>query len=275
MQVLENPAKQVLRRGTESFPPLQGHYRRAHCADGTDAERRAVHMNPGDLKLLELLTVDDAAGTLHFAHRRMLLFDADAMGMLRKELIETLGLDRVRRILTRFGYACGYRDALTSREVGDWPSLAEWWAAGPRLHTLEGVVTVRVLRAQMDQATGRFDVEAKWHNSYEAEQHRTHIGPSDAPVCWTLTGYASGHSTAVFGREVFCYEPECVGKGDGHCRVIGQAADTADPKVRALQDDYRVENIGAELGRVLEALDQQAKALAQQQAKVSALESQL
>ena len=78
MQVLENPAKQVLRRGTESFPPLQGHYRRAHCADGTDAERRAVHMNPGDLKLLELLTVDDAAGTLHFAHRRMLLFDADA-----------------------------------------------------------------------------------------------------------------------------------------------------------------------------------------------------
>ena len=45
-------------------------------------------MNPGDLKLLELLTVDDAAGTLHFAHRRMLLFDADAMGLLRKELID-------------------------------------------------------------------------------------------------------------------------------------------------------------------------------------------
>ena len=65
-------------------------------------------MNPGDLKLLELLPVDDAAGTLHFAHRRMLLFDADAMGLLRKELIETLGLARARRILIRFGYACGY-----------------------------------------------------------------------------------------------------------------------------------------------------------------------
>jgi two-component system, NtrC family, response regulator HydG len=92
-------------------------------------------MNPGDFKLLELLTVDDAAGTLHFAHRRMLLFDADAMGLLRKELIETLGLERARRILTRFGYACGYRDALTSREVVNWSNLAEWWAAGPRLHT--------------------------------------------------------------------------------------------------------------------------------------------
>lgn len=232
-------------------------------------------MNPAHLKLLDLLTVDDAAGTLHFAHRRLLLFDADAMGLLRKELIETLGLERARRILTRFGYACGYRDALTSREVGDWPSLTAWWAAGPRLHTLEGVVTVRVLHAQIDQATGKFDVEAEWHNSYEAEQHRTHIGLSEAPVCWTLTGYASGHSTAVFGREVFCYEPECVGKGDTHCRVIGQTADATDPTGRALQDDYRVENVEAELGRMLEALDQHAKALAQQQAKVSVLEAQL
>jgi DNA-binding NtrC family response regulator len=232
-------------------------------------------MHPGDFKLLELLTVDDAAGTLHFAHRRMLLFDADAMGLLRKELIETLGLARARRILTRFGYACGYRDALTSREVVDWSNLAEWWAAGPRLHTLEGVVGVHVLRAEIDQAQNIFNVEAEWHNSYEAEQHRTHIGVSDTPVCWTLTGYASGHSTAVFGREVFCYEQACVGKGDACCRVIARAADTADPQVQALKADYHVENVEAELGRVLEALEQHAKALARQQAKVSALESQL
>ena len=117
-------------------------------------------MHPAHLKLLELLTVDEAAGTLHFAHRRLLLFDADAMGLLRKELIETLGLERARRILTRFGYACGYRDALTSREVVDWTNLVEWWAAGPRLYTLEGVVRVHVLHAQIDQDSGRFDVEA-------------------------------------------------------------------------------------------------------------------
>jgi DNA-binding NtrC family response regulator len=232
-------------------------------------------MNPTNLKLLELLTVDDAAGTLHFAHRRMLLFDADAMGLLRKELVETLGLQRARRILIRFGYACGYRDALTSKEVVDWSNLAEWWAAGPRLHTLEGVVRVHVRRVEIDKVHNTFDVEAEWHNSYEAEQHRTHIGVSDTPVCWTLTGYASGHSTAVFGQEVFCYEQECVGKGDACCRVIARAADAANPQVQALRADYRVENVEAELGRVLEALEQQAKALAQQQAKVSSLESQL
>src|SRR5262249_41236729 len=40
-------------------------------------------------------------------------------------------------------------------------------------------------------------VEGEWANSYEAQQHRQHIEPiSDYPVCWTLTGYASGYSSA-------------------------------------------------------------------------------
>jgi two-component system, NtrC family, response regulator HydG len=232
-------------------------------------------MNPSELKLLELLTVDEAAGTIQFKHRRMLLFDADAMGLVRKELMETLGPERARRILIRFGYACGYRDALTSRELSDWPSVAEWWAAGPRLHTLEGAAYAHVLRSRIDTASGLFDVEAEWRHSYEAEQHHTHVGLSDAPVCWTLTGYASGHSTAVFGREVFYYEQECVGKGDARCLVIGRAADEADPAVWALKADYRVENVEVELGRLLEALDRQTKALERQQAEVSALESQI
>jgi Activator of aromatic catabolism len=52
-------------------------------------------MNPSELKLLELLTVDEAAGTIQCKHRRMLLVDADAMGLLRKEVMETLGPERV------------------------------------------------------------------------------------------------------------------------------------------------------------------------------------
>ena len=54
-------------------------------------------MHPKDLKWFDLLNVDEAAGTIHFQHRRLLLFDADAMGLLRKQLIETLGLERARR----------------------------------------------------------------------------------------------------------------------------------------------------------------------------------
>jgi hypothetical protein len=49
-----------------------------------------------------------------------------------------------------------------------WKSDADWWAAGPRLHTLEGIMQVRVLRSEVDKGKGIFDVEAEWLHSYEA-----------------------------------------------------------------------------------------------------------
>src|SRR5262249_13530920 len=51
--------------------------------------------------LLDLLKFDEAAGTIRWKHRRMLLFDADAMGLLRRELVDALGLAAARRIRTR------------------------------------------------------------------------------------------------------------------------------------------------------------------------------
>jgi len=133
-------------------------------------------MKPEELKLFEFLECDERLGTIRFKNRRMLTFEADALGLLRKELIEGLGVDRARRLLTRFGYACGYRDALTSKELFSWESDEAWLAAGPRLHTLEGIVHVRPVRLNIDKSRGVFDVEVEWLNSYEAEQHLSHIG---------------------------------------------------------------------------------------------------
>lgn len=232
-------------------------------------------MNPSELSLFDLLKVDDAAGTIHFEHRRMLLLDADAMGLLRKELIETVGIDRARRILMRLGYACGYRDALTTKEWQSAEKVAAWWAIGPRLHALEGIVRVETLRSHIDKAGGVFDVEAVWRNSYEAEQHRTHLGVADSPVCWMLVGYASGHSSAVFDQDVVYYETECVGKGDARCVVVGRAADESDEQIHTIKSHYERENVHAELGQLLAALDQHEKDLNRQQARVSVLESQL
>src|SRR5262245_4103981 len=230
-------------------------------------------MNPGELTLLELLKADEESGVIRFKHRRMLIFDADAMGLLRQELVETLGLERARRLLTRFGYACGYRDALTSKELFDWQSDADWLAVGPRLHTLEGIVQVRVLRAHMDRAAGVFEAEAEWLHSYEAEQHLKHIGPSDSPVCWTLTGYGSGHASAVFGSEVCCVEQECVGKGDARCLIESRASTDLPEQMRPLVDDQRPDNIDAEFQRLLTDLEQREKALAVQEERATALES--
>ncbi|HKP11042.1 MAG TPA: XylR N-terminal domain-containing protein, partial [Blastocatellia bacterium] len=54
-------------------------------------------MKPEDLKLVELLQIDEEAGAIHFKNRRMLIFDADAMGLLRHELIEGLGVAAARK----------------------------------------------------------------------------------------------------------------------------------------------------------------------------------
>ena len=226
--------------------------------------------------LLDLLRFDGAEGTIRWKHRRMLLFDADAMGLLRRELVDALGLAAARRILTRFGYACGYRDALTSKELFPWKHQEELWELGPWLHAQEGIAHCRPLHSRIDAANNIFEVEGEWANSYEAQQHRQHIELiSDYPVCWTLTGYASGHSSAIFGREVFYYEKECLGKGDKRCFVVGNLADDKTEEVRNLKALYKVENIEIELSHLVKSLERNARELQSEREKVGSLEIQL
>jgi hypothetical protein len=48
-------------------------------------------MNSSEFKLLELLKADEESGVIRFKHRRMLIFDADALGLLRS-LKQQLGI---------------------------------------------------------------------------------------------------------------------------------------------------------------------------------------
>jgi hypothetical protein len=106
--------------------------------------------------------------------------------LLRKELIQTLGVTAARVVLTRFGYAHGWRVAETLRMGFPWDNEDEWRAAGARLHTIQGLVRAEVTRASVSTAAA----EGIWHDSYEAEQHLLHLGRADEPVCWTLVGFA-------------------------------------------------------------------------------------
>jgi two-component system, NtrC family, response regulator HydG len=177
-------------------------------------------MRLADLNLRELLHSDPDGGVLRFANERVLLLDAVAMGVLRKELIETLGAAGARALLTRFGYAHGWRTADTLRHALPWESEEEWQRAGARLHTLQGLV-----RAEAPSEPGpppRPIGDSIWKDSYEAEQHLLHIGRADEPVCWTLTGFASGYLSRAYQRDIYCIEERCRGKGDAVCRLIGR-----------------------------------------------------
>src|SRR5512141_1549824 len=117
---------------------------------------------------------DDLRARVHFCEEngqiwlhehRMLLVHAEAQASLRKELIDTLGIDRARGVLLRMGYASGLR-----------------------LHALEGIVRVTPIRLDIDRKSSRFAGELLWENSWEGAWHKRDFGIHTEPVCWTQIG---------------------------------------------------------------------------------------
>jgi two-component system response regulator HydG len=204
-------------------------------------------MKAQDLHLLELLELKPEEGSIQFKNRRMLLWDADAFGHLRRELIESLGVERARPILRRFGFANGYRDALTTGELFRWDDDAQWWLSCPALQKHEGKVQATPTHLVVDRANGVFEMEVDWNHSYEAEQHTRVFGRSDVPVCWTLTGFASGFSTALMGHEVLVVEKECAAMGGDRCRVVGKTRKAWAHEGTRHAADYEAQNLSAEL----------------------------
>ena len=177
---------------------------------------------------------DDLRSRVHFCpetgqiwlhEHRMLLVHAEAQASLRKDLIDTLGMDRARTLLTRMGYASGLRDAELARTRAENCSDIEAFMTGPQLHTLEGIVHVTPVKLELDRAKGRFYGEFLWENSWEGQWHRHHYGVHSEPVCWTQIGYACGYTSAFMGRPILYKEVECVGMGNNNCRIIGKPAE--------------------------------------------------
>ncbi len=217
-------------------------------------------MRAADLDLVELLDFVPQEGRISLKDHRMLLWDADAFGNLRKELIESLGVDAARGILRRFGFANGYRDALSTRALFTWPNDTEWWLTCPALQGAEGKVKPEVQRLELDREAGHFLLEVAWHNAYEAAQHLRVCGAAETPVCWTLVGYASGFSSAVMGEEVFVVEQECAAMGHAHCRVIGKTR----RQWGEAGDRLAAEYTAPALARELEARDEELRQAARQ-----------
>ena len=185
-------------------------------------------MDPFDLipasELRTRLRFQPDSGQIWLDQQRMIMVHAGAMGELRRELIDTLGRERARGVLTRMGYSSGLRDARFARRLFPNASDSEVFGIGPQLHNLEGIVKVRPVRFDMDVAQGICEGEFIWENSFEAEVHRGLYGIDTDSACWMQIGYASGYTTELFGQPVLFREVECTGKGDGHCRIVGKPA---------------------------------------------------
>ena len=178
-------------------------------------------MRHTDLELTQLLDYQPQGGVIRFAGERALIIDTVALGLLRGELIETVGLTAARGILTRFGYAHGWRTAQTLQKALPWDSDRDWRIAGGRFHMLTGAVVMEVVPPDPSDTNDPF-ARAIWRESYEAEQHLLNAGRAIDPVCWTLCGFASGYLSFATGQEIFCIEEKCIGCGDTECHAVAR-----------------------------------------------------
>lgn len=220
-------------------------------------------MRARDLHLKDLLEVDPERGVVRFAGQPAIILDAVALGLLRKQLVTALGPRAARAILTRFAYAHGFRTAEALRAELPWDSEADLREAGALVHGLQGYLAFSADSDDPFSPRGATVV-----SSYEAEQHILHLGRSDSPVCWTLTGFASGYLSCVEGRPIFVLEDRCICQGDAAChfraRGLSEWGDELKPHLPFYQEESltaSLKRLTAELRRAEGELREQKRAL--------------
>lgn len=228
-------------------------------------------MKAEDLKLEEI--IDFSEGRLHLYGRRLVLHDIHAFAQVRKDLAEMVGLENTRRILTRFGFYWGQADAAAMTRIFKWDSLLEWLKAGPRMHTLQGVTKSVIKSIEVDEDSGRFQMNLVWHDSGEAEEHLLEMGKSDHPICWMLVGYASGYATFCLKKNVYFIEQKCRAKGDRICMAIGKDIESWGKEIKPyLKFFEKAEDIQSKILEFTKELKRKDRELARQRKRVEQLE---
>lgn len=181
-------------------------------------------MHADQLSYERLLRLSDNQRRMEFAGHRALLVDTASLGMLRKYLVDNLGVAATRAVLTRFGFEHGWKTAQAMQRDFQWVSEAERRRAGLRVLMLEGLFRVEAPSPDLLSESGVIALE-----SYEALEHLTQFGLADAPVCWTICGLLSGYLSHVLGHGIYVLEERCVAQGHAGCRLVARTAEAWGP----------------------------------------------
>lgn len=185
----------------------------------------------GDVHVPE---IHDLANRLRFApqqgriwldDQRMMLMHVSSLGALRQELIESLGKETARGLITRIGYQAGASDAEMAKKLRSGSSTYDNFFAGPQLVSLEGIVHCEPISLDIDVGKGRYFGDFRLIDCAEAEAHLASYGIADEPACWMLVGYACGYTSTFMGRPILWRETECKCTGHSQCRVVGRPAE--------------------------------------------------
>lgn len=226
-------------------------------------------MLASDLRVDELVEFRDGSLSLH--GRRLVLHDIHAFAHFRKDLLEMVGLDHTRRILTRFGSFTGQADAAAMQRLFKWDSKEELLRAGPRMHSVLGMAENRIRLLQFAEDGPEFHMELEWRNSGEAEEHLQAMGATDHAVCWMLMGYFSGYASYCLGRDIFFIEGPCRAKGDAFCVATGRNREAWDEQLKPYLKYYQVENIVAHIAELSREVQARNHELRQQKRQLASL----
>jgi len=182
------------------------------------------HELPEQNDLTAQIGFDLRNGKIWLHEQRMLLTPTAFFSTLRTELITTLGVARTKSLSMRLGYLSGWRDAQLAKTLRPGLSPQEKFWAGPQFAELKGMVNVKQRRLDLDRDAGLFYAEFEWFDAFEVEGIEVGSAKKE-PMCWFLTGYASGNTTFYMGRSVLFREVQCRGCGAEHCLIIGKTAE--------------------------------------------------
>ncbi|MCP5024625.1 MAG: sigma-54-dependent Fis family transcriptional regulator [bacterium] len=234
-------------------------------------------MKAKGVDLASLFRFQPEEGRIWLKDYRMVMMSACALGALRRELIETLGMEQARGAMKRFGHAAGLADAHALAERFPDATPEQHLDFGPALHGLEGVANIvrDPEKTRIDLENGHLHVEAHWQHSYEAEQHLELFGLSDEPVCWTLAGYATGHSSSAAGDRTIVVETECKAMGHERCRFVLDYARNMPEETKREEPDYQKQHLPEVLQGLFDKVNRQELLAREGERRISNLEDEL
>ncbi len=158
--------------------------------------------------IVEKIHFDQKTGRVWLDESQMLLIDRTFFCDLRQVLIEIMGTEGARGVLTRLGYLAGFKHAgLTNKLRKDY-SDREAFLIGPQLTMVSGIASVKTQVLELDIAQGKFYGEFLI-DAFECESYSDNYGDQHDSSCWYLTGYASGFTSGFMGCQILVVETEC------------------------------------------------------------------
>ncbi len=222
-------------------------------------------LNYTDFKdLTEQIHFHSTEGKIWFGEQRMLLMNLTSLGAFRREIVNSMGIERAKGFFLRLGYLSGLKDAELARKLRPHCNELDIFLAGPQLHALKGMVKVVPLEIDLDQETGEFYGRFEWIDSWEVEICKTELGQMDEPACWVLLGYACAYTSSFMGREIIFREVSCRGCGDEQCVIEGKPAEEW-PDAKEFSRYFKADPIIEELYDLQEQLNSLRSTLQRQQ----------